>query len=59
MQMLTVCHEQSTESFEDVVNVLNVAQIEALPLTSQQIATAIKKDPVLSQVFHYTVRLAI
>ena len=59
MQMLTVCHEQSTESFEDVVNVLNVAQNEALPLTSQQIATAIKKDPVLSQVFRYTVGLAI
>ena len=29
---------QSTESSEDVVNVFNVAQVEALPLTSQQIA---------------------
>lgn len=45
---------RSTESSEDVVNVFNVAQVEALPLTSQQIATATKKDPVLSQVFRYT-----
>ena len=45
---------QSTESSEDVINVFNVAQVEALPLTSQQIATATKKDPVLCQVFHYT-----
>ena len=45
---------QSTESSEDVINVFNVAQVEALPLTSQQIATATKKDPVLNQVFRYT-----
>ena len=45
---------QSTESSEDVVNVFNVAQVDTLPLTSQQIATATKKDPVLSQVFRYT-----
>ena len=44
----------STESTEDVVNVFNVAQVEALPLPSQQIAAATKKDPVLSQIIRYT-----
>ena len=45
---------KSTETSEDAVNVFNVAQVEALPLTSQQIATATKKDSLLSQVYHYT-----
>lgn len=45
---------QSTETSEDVANLFNVAQVEVLPLTSHQIATATKKDPLLSQVFRYT-----
>ena len=44
---------QSTETSEDAANVFNIAQIEALPLTSHQVATATKKDPLLSQVFRY------
>ena len=43
----------STETSEDAANVFNVAQIQALPLTSHQVATATKKDPLLSQVFRY------
>jgi len=45
---------KSTETSEDAVNVFNVAQFEILPLTSQQIATAARKDPLLSQVYCYT-----
>ena len=44
----------STEKSEDLVNVFNVAQVEALPVTSLQVAAATKKDPQLSQVFRYT-----
>ena len=43
----------STETSEAAANVFNVAQIQALPLTSHQVATATKKDPLLSQVFRY------
>ena len=44
----------STETSEDLVNVFNVAQVEALPVTSLQVSAATKKDPQLSQVFRYT-----
>jgi len=45
---------KSTETFEDAMNVFNVAQVETLPLISQQIATATRKDPLLSQVYRYS-----
>ena len=38
----------------DEVNIFNLAQVEALPTTAEQVATATKKDPLLSQVYHYT-----
>ena len=38
---------------EDAANIFNIAQIEALPLTSHHVAAATRKDPLLSQVFCY------
>ena len=38
----------------DEVNIFNIAQVEALPTTAAQVATATKKDPLLSQVYRYT-----
>ena len=36
------------------MNVFNVAQVEALPVTSLQVAAATKKDTQLSLVLRYT-----
>ena len=38
----------------DEVNIFNIAQVEALPTTAEQVTTATKKDPLLSQVYRYT-----
>ena len=37
-------------------SIFNVAQLDALPVTSLQVATATRTDPVLSKVFTYTKR---
>ena len=34
----------------------HIRQIESLPVTSQQIQTATQRDPLLSQVKHYTLK---
>ena len=44
---------QSNATPEDAANVFNVTQIEALPLTSHQVAAATKENPLLSQAFCY------
>ena len=38
----------------DKINIFNIAQVEAMPVTAQQVATATQRDPLLSQVYHYT-----
>ena len=38
----------------DEINILNIAQVEAMPVTAQQVATATQRDPLLSQVYRYT-----
>ena len=43
-----------TDNPMDEVNVFNIAQVEALPITAEQVATATKRDPLLSQVYRYT-----
>ena len=58
MQMLIVCPtyvplKVSNDSMDEV-DIFNLAQVEALPTTTEQVATATKKDPLLSQVYRYT-----
>ena len=36
------------------VDVFNVAQVDALPVTAQQLGQAMRSDPILSKVWHYT-----
>ena len=36
------------------VDVFNVAQLESLPVTSQQLGQATRKDPLLSKVWWFT-----
>ena len=38
----------------DEVNIFNIAQVEAMPVTAEQVATEPKKDSLLSQVYRYT-----
>ena len=38
----------------DEINIFNIAQVEAMPVTAQQVATATQRDPLLSQVYRYT-----
>ena len=45
---------EPTSSSLNEVNVFNTSQVEALPVTSDQIETATRKDPVLSRVLRYT-----
>ena len=43
-----------TDNPMDEINILNIAQVEAMPVTAEQVATETKKDPLLSQVYRYT-----
>ena len=43
-----------TDNPMDEINIFNIAQVEAMPVTAEQVATATKKDPLLSQVYRYT-----
>ena len=45
---------EPTSSSLNEVNVFNTSQVEALPVTSDQIETATRKDQVLSRVLCYT-----
>jgi len=38
----------------DETNIFNMAQVEALPITAEQVALTTKRDPLLTQVYHYT-----
>ena len=43
-----------TDNPMDEVNVFNIAQVEAMPVTAEQVTVATKKDPLLSQMYCYT-----
>ena len=38
----------------DEINIFNIAQVEAMPVTVEEVATATQRNPFLSQVYHYT-----
>jgi len=45
---------EATENSMDETNIFNIAQVEALPITAEQVAIKTKRDPLLSQVCCYT-----
>ncbi len=46
----------SLETCRPDLEVFNMRQMEALPVTSEQLRTATRRDPVLSRVVNYTKR---
>ena len=42
-----------TDNSIDEVTVFNIAQVEAMPITAQKVATATQRDPLLSQVYNW------
>ena len=43
-----------TDNSIDEVTISNIAQVEAMPVTAQKVATSTQRDPLLSQVYRYT-----
>ena len=41
------------ETALDCIETLMIGQIQAMPVTAEQVQTTTPRDPVLSQVFHY------
>ena len=42
-----------TDNSIDEINIFNIAQIEAMPVTANQVATVTQRDLLLSQVYQY------
>ena len=47
-------HVEKEKEEPSDVDVFNVAQVDALPVTAQQLGQATRSDPILSKVWHYT-----
>ncbi len=53
LSRLPVDAEREDEELTDV-QMFNIAQVDALPVTAQQLGQATRSDPILSKVWHYT-----